>query len=232
MKKILDHGFIRLVESMGDDNSAVQAARVSIGKGLKGEGPDKLLIKYLMDNSHETPFEHIVFKFHIKCPLFVARQWFRHRIASYNEISYRYTEAEREFYSPEIYRSQSKGFNKQDSTITFSKEISREFKQRIDMHNQKSLHLYNSLLHEGVAREMARMVLPVNLYTQFYWTINARSLMNFIRLRSDLAAQFEIRQYSLAIEDIFKEKCPWTYDAFREKNNVRSNPPVTSIPKV
>jgi thymidylate synthase (FAD) len=210
--KILDKGFVRLVDVMGDDMAAVEAARVSFGKKSKGPEQDKALIKYLWENKHETPFEHIVFKFHIKCPIFVARQWFRHRIASYNEISFRYTEAPEEFYIPSTWRKQDTK-NKQGS---IEGDLPGTHLSRVlAIFCNEALKKYRQCLDAGVAREMARMFLPVNIYTQFYWTVNARSLMNFMALRSDKGAQWEIRQYSQAIEKIFREKCPWTYEAFQ-----------------
>ena len=216
--KILDKGFIKLVEMMGSDQAAVDAARVSYGGVSKGEDKDKALIKYLVEHEHLSPFEHIVFKFHVKAPIFVTRQWFRHRIASYNEISYRYTEAPEEFYIPSLWRGQST-INKQASNgLAFRRQSDQHdgASASVKSHCETSLALYKDLLSKGISREMARMVLPINIYTQFYWTINARSLMNFIQLRSAEEAQFEIREYSKAIETIFNAKCPWTYEAFRK----------------
>lgn len=210
--KILDKGFVKLVEAMGGDQGIVDAARVSYGGTSKGEEQDKKLIDYLMRHSHMTPFEHSVFKFHINCPIFVARQWFRHRMASYNEISARYVEVKDEFYIPSAWRAQDVK-NKQSSVAAPAldhKALTEKFQAQI----QSSLSVYREMIAAGVAREMARMVLPVNLYTQFYWTVNARSLMNFISLRADVHAQWEIQQYAEALAQVFAEKMPWTYDAF------------------
>jgi thymidylate synthase (FAD) len=210
--KVLNKGFVRLIDFMGGDETVVLAARVSTGKGLKGEEQDRKLIHYLMKHRHETPFEHSVFQFHISCPLFVARQWFRHRVASYNERSGRYVEYEDEFYLPDRLRLQAKS-NKQASEFG---EIpnERELIQMIQETYELVYERYKKLLASGVARELARAILPLSLYTQFYWTINARSLMNFINLRADASAQWEIRQYAEAIAKIFKAKMPWTWEAF------------------
>ena len=210
-KKVLDIGLVRLVNFMGGDNAVVQAARVSFGKGITNDERDKKLLFYLMANRHETPFEHSVFKFHIKCPIFVARQWFRHRMASYNEISGRYSEMKEEFFMPDVLRTQ-KARNYKYSEIDESENT--ELTEKIKKHYDFSYKLYHELLERGVAKEHARIVLPLSLYTQFYWTINARALMNFLSLRMEEHAQYEIRQYAEVINEIFKEKMPWTQEAF------------------
>ncbi len=223
--KVLDKGFVRLINFMGGDETVVLAARVSTGKGLKGEEQDKKLIHYLMKHKHETPFEHSVFQFHISCPLFVARQWFRHRIASYNERSGRYVEYEDEFYLPERLRLQAKS-NKQASEfgeIPDERELIQMIQETYDLVYER----YKKLLAAGIARELARTILPLSLYTQFYWTINARSLMNFINLRADAGAQWEIRQYAEAIAQIFKMKMPWTWEAFVQYVWKGENPAIT-----
>jgi thymidylate synthase (FAD) len=223
--KVLDRGFVRLINFMGGDETVVLAARVSTGKGLKGEEQDRKLIHYLMKHKHETPFEHSVFQFHISCPLFVARQWFRHRVASYNERSGRYVEYEDEFYLPQRLRLQAKS-NKQASEFG---EIPNEHELLTMIQETYELvyERYKKLLAAGVARELARSVLPLSLYTQFYWTINARSLMNFINLRADAGAQWEIRQYAEAIARIFKAKMPWTWEAFVQYVWRGENPAIT-----
>lgn len=223
--KVLDKGFVRLINFMGGDETVVLAARVSTGKGLKGEEQDKKLIHYLMKHKHETPFEHSVFQFHISCPLFVARQWFRHRIASYNERSGRYVEYEDEFYLPERLRLQAKS-NKQASEfgeIPDERGLIQMIQETYDLVYER----YKKLLAAGIARELARTILPLSLYTQFYWTINARSLMNFINLRADAGAQWEIRQYAEAIAQIFKMKMPWTWEAFVQYVWKGENPAIT-----
>lgn len=210
--KVLDKGFVRLVDFMGGDQGVVDAARVSYGGVSKGPEADKKLIAYLLKHSHMTPFEHSVFKFHVSAPIFVARQWFRHRFAAYNEISFRYTEVKDYFYMPEAWRGQDKK-NKQGSSAAVELDqpaLHAMFKDQVDA----ALSTYKKMIEMGVAREMARMVLPVNLYTEFYWTVNARSLMNFVVLRADGHAQWEIQKYGEAMAQAFKALMPWTYEAF------------------
>ncbi|ANQ53131.1 thymidylate synthase [Thermosipho affectus] len=215
--KVLDKGFLRLVDILGDDYSAVKAARVSYGKGIKTPDKDKKLIFYLMEHKHETPFEHIVFTFHVKTPIFVARQWFRHRIGSFNEASLRYTELKDEFYIPNHIRKNVKE-DKQKAVKVEDEDLKNMALELINKAIEDSYRAYKELLKIGVAREMARIVLPMSSYTQFYWTVNARSLMNFLNLRADSHAQFEIQQYAIKIAEIFKEKCPWTFEAFLKFN--------------
>jgi len=211
---VLDKGFVRLVDFMGGDNAVVQAARVSFGQGLKTPERDKRLIEYLMEHEHGTPFEHSVFKFHVKCPIFVAREWFRHRIASYNEISQRYVEVKEEFYVPEKLRKQSSK-NKQASEFA-NFENEEEMLDMIVRVYKEIYSTYRKLLEYGVAREMARIVLPLGTYTQFYWTVNSRSLMNFLKLRMAEDAQYEIREYAKVIYLIFRERMPWTAEAWEK----------------
>lgn len=214
---LLDHGFVKLIDFMGSDLRTVNAARVSFGGVSKGEEKDKALIKYLMEHKHLSPFEHCTFQFHIKCPIFVARQWMRHRIASYNEVSARYTEVKDEFYIPSEFRVQDT-HNKQGSLV--SKDLDNKTLLKIYTDSiEASYNAYQRLLKAGVAKEMARGLLPVSQYTQFYWTVNARSLLNFISLRADGHAQYEIRVYAEAIEKIFKQKLPWTWAAFEALQN-------------
>lgn len=193
---VLDHGFVKLIDHMGDDTSVVRAARICHASQPGNEERDKQLIEFLMKSGHGTPFEHVVFTFHVKCPIFVARQWMRHRIASYNELSGRYTEYKEEFYIPSRERLNERAVETFERTYRLCYEA------------------YQSLIESGVRRELARLVLPVSLYTQFIWTVNARSLMNFLSLRADSHAQWEIQQYALAIAEIFRSICPKTYEAF------------------
>ncbi|ABR31741.1 thymidylate synthase [Thermosipho melanesiensis] len=215
--KVLDKGFLRLVDILGDDYSAVKAARVSYGKGIKTPEKDKNLIFYLMEHKHETPFEHIVFTFHVKTPIFVARQWFRHRIGSFNEASLRYTELKDEFYLPDHIRKNIVE-DKQKAVRVEELKLKEQALELIYNSIEDSYKVYRKLLELGVAREMARIVLPMSSYTQFYWTVNARSLMNFLNLRADSHAQWEIQQYAIKIAKIFKEKCPWTFESFLKFN--------------
>ncbi|OGR51867.1 MAG: FAD-dependent thymidylate synthase [Elusimicrobia bacterium GWA2_62_23] len=210
--KVLDKGFVKLIDFMGGDQNAVDSARVSFGSVSKGEALDRKLIEYLLEHGHFSPFEHSVFQFHIKCPIFVARQWMRHRIASYNEVSARYTEVKEEFYVPASFRGQDK-INRQGSVRSGGLDQAKML-AAYDKAIKASFDIYKELLEAGAAREMARMVLPVAQYTQFHWTINARSLLNFLELRLDSHAQFEIQQYAIAIQEIFAEKMPWTWEAY------------------
>lgn len=211
--KVLDHGFVRLVDMMGGDAGVVQAARVSHGDGSKGPEADRKLIGYMLQHDHGSPFESAVLKFHVSCPILVMRQWIRHRIASYNEISFRYTEAPDEFYVPATFRAPSKT-NLQGSVEAPHQINHAQCREIVERASFKSYADYQELLALGVAKEMARMVLPVNIYTQFYWTVNARSLMNFLSLRCEGHAQAETREYANALAPIFRESMPWTYESF------------------
>lgn len=209
-------GFVRLVDSMGSDMSVVRAARVSYGNETKGETADQKLIHYLMEHHHGTPFEHVVLTFHIRCPMFVARQWFRHRIGSFNEISGRYTELDTDFFVPETWR-QNKTDNHQASVEgDFSEaeidKMVREWNYTTDIIRST----YESLLEQGVAREQARAILPMGTYTEFYWTVNLRSLFNFIRLRNAPDAQSEMREYAQVVQTIAEEAAPWCFEAFNK----------------
>ena len=208
---LLDKGFIRLVDFMGSDNRVVSSARVSFGGTSKGEERDKGLIKYLLEHRHHTPFEHCYFQFHVCCPIYVARQWMRHRWGSFNEISARYTQVKDEFYVPQEFRGQD--IKNRQGSVAADLDNEKLHKIYEDAINA-SLDAYNKLIEAGVAREMARGVLPVCQYTQFYWSVNARSLLNFLQLRQDGHAQYEIRVYADAIAQIFKEKLPWSWEAF------------------
>jgi thymidylate synthase (FAD) len=219
--EVLDKGFVNLLNHMGGDIAVVASARVSNGitpeDASKGEDADEKLINYLMHHRHGTPFEHSVFTFYVKCPLFVAREWQRHRIGSYNEISGRYTEFQPEFYIPSRFRQPAKN-NKQGSEFLDDPQADEWLEDRFRDWSRLAYEQYQFLLSRGLAKEMARMVLPLNLYTQFYWTINARSLMNFLNLRSAPNAQYEIRKYAEAIKVLFNEKMPQTYRAWEQNN--------------
>lgn len=217
----LDKGFVKLIDFMGGDQRAVDSARVSFGSTSKGEERDRKLIGYLLAHNHITPFEHCVFEFHVKCPIFVARQWMRHRIASYNEISARYTEVKDEFYIPEAFRAQDI-INKQGSVAGAKLDNARLLEIYTNA-VKASYAAYDELLKAGVAREMARMALPVAQYTQFYWSVNARSLLNFLGLRLDGHAQHEIRVYAEAIQQIFRKKMPWTWEAFKKLDEQKNS---------
>ena len=212
-----NHGFVRLVDMMGNDMSVVRAARVSYGNETKGEVADKKLIHYLMKHNHGTPFEHIVFTFHIKCPIFVARQWFRHRIGSFNEISGRYTELCTEFHIPEMFRENKTDNHQASIEGDFSENevasMLTEWNYALDIVEST----YQSLLEKGVAREQARAILPVGTYTEFYWTVNLRSLFNFLRLRMAEDSQEEMRGYANVVSEISKGYAEWCFEAFNSE---------------
>lgn len=214
---ILDHGFIRLIDYMGDDSSIVQAARVSYGKGTKSVSKDAGLIKYLMRHKHTTPFEMCDIKLHIKCPIFVARQWLRHRTASVNEYSARYSIMEDEFYCPKGDKigKQSTSNNQGRESNDFCKERIELITSEINNANKIAYMDYDNLMNScELTRELARSVLNLNVYTQFYWKINLHNLLHFLRLRADSHSQYEIRVYAEAILDIVKKWVPLTYDAY------------------
>lgn len=203
---------VRLVDHMGDDSSVVQAARVSYGEGTKTVSEDRQLIRYLMRHWHTTPFEMVEFKFHVKVPIFVARQWLRHRTASVNELSARYSVVKDEFWIPEEYRMQSK-VNKQCSSETdFVKDVDSSQKYSCDI----AFEVYEGLLERGVSRELARTHLPQSAFTEFYWKIDLHNLFHFLRLRMHDHAQKEIRDCALKIFEIIKEIVPVSCEAFED----------------
>jgi thymidylate synthase (FAD) len=214
-KQVLDKGFVRLIETMGTDLSIVQAARVSYDSGSKGVESDTKLLRYLMKHKHTSPFEMCEIKLHIKAPIFVARQWVRHRTASWNEISGRYTEIKEEYYLPELSSilGQSKS-NKQSREAVLSIGEQSLARHWIDENSKDAISKYRALLNLGVARELARVVLPVNFYTEWYWKIDLHNLMGFLRQRMDSHAQYEIREYANAISEIIQEWVPITHTAF------------------
>lgn len=212
-RRILDKGYVELLSVMGDDNTVVAAARVSYLGESKGEVKDKKLITFMMKHGHTSPFEHVVFQWRIKCPLFVRSQWHRHRTWSYNELSRRYTDESIDFYIPEQWRKQD-NTNKQGSSKEFELKDNVGFAYAVGDLVNEAFKYYNYMLEQGVAKEMARMILPQNLYTIFYGTVDLHNLFHFMKLRSDSHAQWEIQQYSLAMEDIIKEYVPWTYEAW------------------
>ena len=223
----LDHGFIRVIDYMGNDNSIVQAARVSYGKGTKKVNTDSGLIKYLMRHWHSTPFEMCEIKYHVKLPIFIARQWIRHRTANVNEYSARYSILDKEFYLPtkENLAAQSTN-NRQGRGEVISGNQAEKVLGLLKDDAERTYKNYEEMLNErydgsvidesktGLARELARMNLTLNTYTQWYWKTDLLNLMNFLRLRADHHAQYEIRAYADVMLDTLKRWVPITYDAF------------------
>ena len=226
---ILDHGFIRVVDYMGNDTSIVQAARVSYGKGTKKVNTDAGLIKYLMRHWHSTPFEMCEIKYHVKLPIFIARQWIRHRTANVNEYSARYSILDKEFYLPaqENLAAQSQS-NRQGRGDVLEGEQAKKVLDLLKTDAERTYNNYEEMLNQrydgstiderkiGLARELARMNLTLNTYTQWYWKTDLLNLMNFLRLRADHHAQYEIRAYADVMLDTLKRWVPITYEAFMD----------------
>ena len=226
---LLDHGFIRVIDYMGDDNAVVQAARVSYGRGTKKVSEDRGLINYLMRHWHTTPFEMAEIKIHVKLPIFVARQWIRHRTASINEYSARYSVLDREFYLPDEgqLKAQSSS-NRQGRGDGLAPEEARQVLDLLRHDGERTYENYVWMLNEdesggpvdpardGLARELARINLTLGTYTQWYWKTNLHNLMNFLRLRADAHAQYEIRVYAEALVDVMKRWVPLSHEAFLE----------------
>jgi thymidylate synthase (FAD) len=213
---VLDHGFVRLDGAMASDLSVVNAARVSFARRKEEmDESDEGLIRFLMRDRHGTPFEHNAFRFHVRTPIFVAREWFRHRIGSFNEFSMRYAKATDDFYVPaaEDVRTQVG----KPGAYTFdpvAPELAERTREELSAVYEAAYATYARLVEQGVAREVARCVLPVGAYTEFYWTVNARALMNFVSLRAAETAQREIRRYAEAVETFLEAKMPVTHAAF------------------
>ncbi|MCP3371614.1 FAD-dependent thymidylate synthase [Bradyrhizobium cajani] len=228
-RPVLDHGFVRVVDYMGDDTSVVQAARVSYGRGTKQVTDDRNLIRYLLRHSHTTPFEMAEIKLHVKLPIFVARQWIRHRTASVNEYSARYSILDKEFYVPERSNlAAQSSTNRQgregvldadeaDRVLTIlRRDAETAYSDYLDMLNLDENDNVLSEDRSGLARELARMNLSLNFYTQWYWKIDLHNFINFLRLRADPHAQYEIRAYAEVLLEIFRAWCPISYEAFLE----------------
>jgi thymidylate synthase (FAD) len=226
---VLDHGFVRVVDYMGDDAAVVQAARVSYGRGTRKVSEDRGLIRYLMRHWHTTPFEMASIKLHVKLPIFVARQWIRHRTASVNEYSARYSILDREFYIPEPAQlAAQSSANRQgrgavlegaeaDEVMTLLREdAERNYRDYAWMLNEGEDGAQADPARSGLARELARMNLTLNTYTQWYWKADLHNLLSFLRLRADPHAQYEIRVYAEAMMDIAKRWVPLSYEAFEE----------------
>ena len=227
--EVLDHGFVRVIDYMGDDSAIVQSARVSYGKGTKQISNDKGLIKYLMRHWHSTPFEMCEIKFHIKLPIFIARQWIRHRTANVNEYSARYSILDKEFYIPSMENVAAQStINNQGRGEVLSSDEASEVISILKKDAEQTYANYETLLNEnpngeaiddskpGVARELARMNLTLNTYTQWYWKIDLNNLLHFLALRADAHAQYEIRVYADIMMDIVKKWVPIAADAFED----------------
>jgi thymidylate synthase (FAD) len=214
--RVLDHGFVRLDDVMASDLSVVNGARVSFARRTEEmSDADAGLIKFLMRERHASPFEHSVFRFHIRCPIFVAREWMRHRWSSFNEFSLRYAKATDDFYVPEPEDVRSQVGKPGAYTFeTVEPELAEHTRDALREVYEHAYSTYVELVEAGVAREVARSVLPVGAYTEFYWTVNARSLMNFVSLRASETAQREIRRYAEAVERFLEQHMPITYAAF------------------
>ena len=224
---VLDHGFVRVVDYMGDDTSIVQSARVSYGKGTKKVSTDEGLIKYLMRHWHSTPFEMCEIKYHVKLPIFIARQWIRHRTANVNEYSARYSILDKEFYLPsaENLAAQSSS-NRQGRGDVIEGEQAKEVLELLKNDAEQTYDNYEMMLNQrfdgstidenkkGLARELARMNLTLNTYTQWYWKTDLLNLLNFLFLRADSHAQYEIRVYAEAMLETVKKWVPITHSAF------------------
>jgi thymidylate synthase (FAD) len=226
---LLDHGFVRVIDYMGDDSAVVQAARVSYGKGTKKVSEDKGLIHYLMRHRHSTPFEMCEIKFHVKLPIFVARQWIRHRTANVNEYSARYSILDREFYipAPEQLAAQSAANRQGRGDVLTGAEAARvleilksdsgsTYDHYVEMLNEDESGDRISEEKQGLARELARMNLTLNFYTQWYWKIDLYNFMHFLSLRADPHAQYEIRVYADAMLDVLRKWLPLTAEAFEQ----------------
>ena len=216
---VLNHGFVKLVDMMGNDYSIVQAARVSTQGQAKPEDvvKDRNLLRYLMRNDHTSPLEMVELKWHIKLPIFVARQWIRHRTASVNEVSGRYSVLKNEFYIPQPEQIKTQNtINKQGSDAPF--EITEANDILHDMENEQfhDAASYSGRIQKGVSKEIARINLPVSTYTEWYWKIDLKNLLHFLKLRLDPHAQWEIQQYGLAMAEIVKEKLPMVWEAFED----------------
>jgi thymidylate synthase (FAD) len=214
--RVLDHGFVRLDDAMATDLSVVNAARVSFARRKEVmDESDEGLIRFLMRDRHGTPFEHNAFRFHIRAPIFVTREWMRHRVGSFNEFSMRYAKATDDFYVPE--RDDVRTQVGKPGAYSFEPvppELEEQTRDELRAVYDHAYATYQRLVELGVARELARSVIPVGAYTEFFWTVNARSLMNFVSLRAAETAQREIRRYAEACERFLAERMPVTYDAF------------------
>ena len=237
--KCLDHGFVSFVDTMPrlvpeeqktSDFAVVQAARVSYGDGTKTLNEDRGLLRYLMRHTHTTPFEMVEFKFHMKMPIFVARQIVRHRMASLNEVSGRYSVLKEEFYIPEVQNVKKQStLNKQGGDETLEPEKAEVYLNKLKEFSDSSYDLYQGVLGEKVSREQSRMVLPVNLYTEWYWKIDLKNLLHFLCLRCDPHAQYETRVFADAILELITPIVPLTIEAWNDYQEYRGAIKLTRL---
>lgn len=216
--KVLDQGFVRLIDYMGSDDAIVQAARVSYGQGTKKKREDRGLIRYLLRHQHTTPFEMVEFKFHVKLPIFVARQWIRHRTANVNEYSGRYSVMEDQFYvpAPEEIKQQSTSNRQGRDESEVDPALAKSFVDFLNTSHRNLYDQYLKFIDAGIAREIARIGLPLSMYTQWYWKIDLHNLFRFLKLRLDRHAQAEIRDYATAMAQMVKAVVPVAWEAFED----------------
>jgi thymidylate synthase (FAD) len=219
----LDNGYVSLIDVMGDDADICQAARVSYGKGTKSISDDRNLIRYLLRHKHTTPFEMVVFKFHIAMPIHAHRQFIRHRMSTTNEYSARYSVVPEVMYDEYNLNLQSKNNKQGRNDLTLENDYEGKLKDKILTNENQAFSLYNELVEAGVAREVARMHLPLNTYTYFYWKVDLHNLLHFLKLRCDSHAQYEIRQYSNALASLVKVCCPAAFEAWEDYSFYASN---------
>lgn len=220
---VLDKGFVRLVDYYGSDQRIVQSARVSYGDGTKSVSQDAALIDYLLRHQHTSPFEQVVLTFHVKMPIFVARQWVRHRTGRMNEVSGRYSIMRDEFYVPEegCISSQSKDNKQGRSEEPLPPELAQKYREQFQKGQEDSYKAYSEMVEEGLAREIARINLPLSLYTEFYWQMDLHNLFHFLKLRLDSHAQYEIREYAKIMLEMVRKVCPLATSSF--ENDVRDS---------
>lgn len=220
---VLDKGFVRLVDYYGSDQRIVQSARVSYGDGTKSVSQDAALIDYLLRHQHTSPFEQVVLTFHVKMPIFVARQWVRHRTGRMNEVSGRYSIMRDEFYVPEegCISTQSKDNKQGRSAEPLPPELAQKYREQFQKGQEDSYKAYSEMVEEGLAREIARINLPLSLYTEFYWQMDLHNLFHFLKLRLDSHAQYEIREYAKIMLEMVRKVCPLATSSF--ENDVRDS---------
>ena len=216
---VLDHGYVRLIDSMGDDLSVVRAARVSYDAKPRNDGSDEKLLRYLYKNRHTSPFEAVEFQFEVKCPMFIARQWMRHRTWSFSEVSARYTSLPEEFYvpMPELIGIQNKNNKQQRDIIPI--DGAEFYSEAIRVSNEYSFYEYRKMIDDGVPRELARSVLPMGTYTHFFAKTDLHNLMHFLRLRMHSHSQIEIQAYANSIFDLIEPIVPTIHSIFKESLN-------------